>query len=107
MIASAARTLLDGAFRPGRMHDRMHDQTALQTDGRGLLDRVPDVRCDMDARLLGPRHDHPAQVHVPPAKPAKHAAGRSAWWPRRWLTPDAFLAVPPHGAVRAGLGVLP
>ena len=44
------RTLWDGAFRPGRMHD----QTALKTDGiDNLLDQYPDVRAEMDSGYRG------------------------------------------------------
>jgi DDE superfamily endonuclease/Helix-turn-helix of DDE superfamily endonuclease len=65
------RTLWDGTFRPGRQHD----QTALQTDGiDDLLQRFPDVRCEMDAGYRGLHRDHPGQVSVPPKKPAKDAA---------------------------------
>jgi hypothetical protein len=65
------RTLWDGTFRPGRQHD----QTALQTDGiNDLLQRFPDVRSEMDAGYRGLHRDHPAQVSVPPKKPAKNAA---------------------------------
>jgi hypothetical protein len=65
------RTLWDGTFRPGRMHD----QTALQTDGiDDLLGQFPDVRAEMDAGYRGLRRDHPAQVRVPPVKPAKDVA---------------------------------
>ena len=67
----AGRTLWDGTFRPGRQHD----QTALQTDGiDDLLQRFPDVRCEMDAGYRGLHRDHPGQVSVPPKKPAKDAA---------------------------------
>lgn len=67
----AGRTLWDGTFRPGRQHD----QTALQTDGiDNLLQRFPDVRCEMDAGYRGLHRDHPGQVSVPPKKPAKDAA---------------------------------
>jgi hypothetical protein len=72
------RTLLDGTFRPGRQHD----QTALQTDGTDdLLDQFPDVRCEMDAGYRGLHRDHPAQVSVPPKKPAQDAAPEAteAW----------------------------
>jgi hypothetical protein len=66
-----SRTLWDGTFRPGRQHD----QTALQTDGiDDLLQRFPDVRCEMDAGYRGLHRDHPGQVSVPPKKPAKDAA---------------------------------
>jgi hypothetical protein len=65
------RTLWDGTFRPGRQHD----QTALQSDGiDDLLQRFPDVRCEMDAGYRGLHRDHPGQVSVPPKKPAKDAA---------------------------------
>src|SRR6266536_5128995 len=64
------RTLADVTFRPGRMHD----QTALHTDGiDNLLDQYPDVQAEADAGDRGLRRDHPAQVSVPPKKPAKDA----------------------------------
>ena len=45
------RTLADVTFRPGRMHD----QTALRTDGIDhLLEQFPDVRAEMDAGVPGP-----------------------------------------------------
>jgi hypothetical protein len=72
------RTLWDGTFRPGRQHD----QTALQTGGiDDLLEQFPEVRCEMDAGYRGLHRDHPAQVSVPPKKPAKDAAPEtaSAW----------------------------
>ena len=50
-------------------------QTVLQTDGiDDLLQRFPDVRCEMDAGYRGLHRDHPGQVSVPPKKPAKDAA---------------------------------
>ena len=65
------RTLGDVTFRPGRMHD----QTALQTDGiDDLLGQFPDVGCEMDAGYRGLHRDHPGQVSVPPKKPGKDAA---------------------------------
>jgi DDE superfamily endonuclease/Helix-turn-helix of DDE superfamily endonuclease len=65
------RTLADVTFRPGRMHD----QTALQTDGiDDLLEQFPDVGCEMDAGYRGLHRDHPGQVSVPPKKPGKDAA---------------------------------
>ncbi len=64
------RTVWDGAFRPGRVHD----QTALQTDGiDNLLEQFPEVQAEMDAGYRGLRRDHPDQVSVPPKKPAKNA----------------------------------
>lgn len=72
------RTLLDSTFRPGRMHD----QTALQTDGvDDLLDQFPTVECEADAGYRGLHRDHPGQVHVPPPKPGKDAdAEQVAAW---------------------------
>ena len=62
------RTLWDGAFRPGRMHD----QTAAKTEGSDmLLDLHPDARCEMDSGYQGLGRDHPAQVPIAPRKPAK------------------------------------
>jgi hypothetical protein len=69
------RTLWDGTFRPGRQHD----QTALQTGGiDNLLEQFPDVTCEMDAGYRGLHRDHPAQVSVPPKKPAKDAGPETA-----------------------------
>src|SRR5213079_460640 len=59
------RTLADVTFRPGRMHD----QTALRTDGIDhLLEQFPDVRAEMDAGYRGLHRDHPDQVSVPPKR---------------------------------------
>jgi DDE superfamily endonuclease len=72
------RTLADVTFRPGRMHD----QTALQTDGTGeLLRQFPGAGCEMDAGYRGLHRDHPGQVSVPPAKPGKDATPEvmAAW----------------------------
>ena len=72
------RTLGDVTFRPGRMHD----QTALQTDGiDDLLGQFPGVGCEMDAGYRGLHRDHPGQVSVPPKKPGKDAAPEvmAAW----------------------------
>ncbi|MCW2938276.1 MAG: hypothetical protein JWN00_1261 [Actinomycetia bacterium] len=65
------RTLWDGAVRPGRMHD----QTALRTEGiDDLLGQFPDVAGEFDSGYRGLGNDHPEQVNVPPKKPAKDAA---------------------------------
>jgi DDE superfamily endonuclease/Helix-turn-helix of DDE superfamily endonuclease len=72
------RTLWDGVFRPGRMHD----QTALQTGGiSDLLEQYPDVRAEMDAGYLGLAKTHPCQVSVPPLRPGKNAPPQAlaAW----------------------------
>jgi hypothetical protein len=72
------RTLWDGAFRPGRMHD----QTALKTGGiDDLLDQFPDVQAEMDAGYRGLCRGHPGQVSVPPLKPRKNAPPEAA---RAW-----------------------
>ncbi len=64
------RLLWLGAFRPGRMHD----VTALRTDGiEDLLRRHPDVRAEADAGYQGLARDFPAQVSAPPKKPGKNA----------------------------------
>ncbi len=64
------RLLWLGAFRPGRMHD----VTALRTDGiEDLLRRHPDVKAEVDAGYQGLARDFPAQVSGPPKKPRKNA----------------------------------
>ena len=72
------RTLWDGAFRPGRMHD----QTAMKTEGIDtLLSQFPQVKFEMDSGYGGLRRDHLAQVSIPPRRPAKAApAGVAAAW---------------------------
>ena len=60
-----------GAFRPGRMHD----VTALRTEGiEDLLRRHPDVAAEVDAGYQGLARDFPAQVSAPPKKPPKDAS---------------------------------
>jgi hypothetical protein len=72
------RTLWDGAFRPGRMHD----QTALKSGGiDDLLNRFPGVQAEMDAGYRGLAKTHPGQVSVPPLKPRKDAPPETA---RAW-----------------------
>ena len=86
------RTLADVTFRPGRMHD----QTALRTDGIDhLLEQFPDVRAEMDAGYRGLHRDHPAQVSVPPKKPAKDAAPEAiaAWEQARHAQSSARICV--------------
>ena len=64
------RLLWLGAFRPGRMHD----VTALRTDGiEDLLRRHPDVKAEVDAGYQGLGRDFAAQVSAPPKKPGKNA----------------------------------
>ena len=86
------RTLADVTFRPGRMHD----QTALRTDGIDhLLEQFPDVRAEMDAGYRGLHRDHPDQVSVPPKKPAKDAAPEAiaAWEQARHAQSSARICV--------------
>jgi len=65
------RLLWLGAFRPGRMHD----VTALRTDGiEDLLRRYPDVEAEVDAGYQGLARDFPGQVSAPPKKPRADAS---------------------------------
>jgi DDE superfamily endonuclease/Helix-turn-helix of DDE superfamily endonuclease len=72
------RTLWTGAFRPGRMHD----QTALKTDGIcDLLERFPTVKAKVDAGYRGLAKQFPDQVQAPPLKPKDGASPEelAAW----------------------------
>ena len=72
------RTLWVGAVRPGRMHD----QTAIKTEGiQDLLRRHNDVHTEVDAGYRGLAKAFPDQVHAPPSKPAKDAPPQelAAW----------------------------
>ncbi len=65
------RTLWAGAFRPGRMHD----QTAVRTEGiADLFRQFPLVRAKVDAGYRGLAKEFPGQVQAPPLKPEKGAA---------------------------------
>jgi hypothetical protein len=71
-IASDARGRLmwAGATRPGRMHD----QTALRTEGiDALIEQYPQVKFLVDSGYRGLAKDHPDQVIAPPLKPKKDA----------------------------------
>ena len=64
------RTLWTGAVRPGRMHD----QTALKTEGiEELLRRYPTVNIRVDTGYRGLAKAFPTQVSAPPLPPAKDA----------------------------------
>ena len=64
------RTLWAGAFRPGRMHD----QTAVRTEGIAVLFRqYPQVKAKVDAGYRGLAREFPGQVQAPPLKPKKDA----------------------------------
>jgi hypothetical protein len=72
------RTLWTGAFRPGRMHD----QTAVKTDGIcDLFERFPNVKAKVDAGYRGLAKQFPDQVQAPPLKPKDGAAPEelAAW----------------------------
>jgi hypothetical protein len=62
------RTLRAGAFRPGRMHD----QTAVRTEGiADLFRQFPQVKAKADAGCRGLAKEFPGQVQAPPLKPKK------------------------------------
>jgi hypothetical protein len=64
------RTLWAGAVRPGRMHD----QTAVKTEGiQDLLRQHPTVNATVDAGYQGLAKAFGGQVHAPPPKPRKDA----------------------------------
>jgi len=64
------RLLWLGAIRPGRMHD----VTALRTEGiEDLLRRHPSVTADVDSGYQGLARDFPGQITAPPKKPGKDA----------------------------------
>jgi hypothetical protein len=66
----AGRTLWAGAVRPGRMHD----QTAVKTEGiKDLLGQHPTVTAMVDSGYQGLAKAFPDQVHAPPPKPSKDA----------------------------------
>ena len=65
------RTLWSGAFRPGRMHD----QTAVRTEGTAdLFRQYPQVKAKVDAGYRGLAKEFQNQVQAPPLKPKKDAA---------------------------------
>src|SRR6476646_5849547 len=60
------RLLWLGAIRPGRMHDA----TALRTEGiEDLLRAYPQVTADVDSGYQGLARDFPTQITAPPPKP--------------------------------------
>lgn len=60
------RTLWSGATRPGRMHD----QTALRTEGIAeQLRQYPAVKAEVDEGYRGLANEFPGQVGAPPRKP--------------------------------------
>ncbi|MFI8438946.1 transposase family protein [Streptomyces sp. NPDC079020] len=72
------RTLFSGVVRPGRMHD----QTALRTEGiADQLRRHPGVKAEVDSGYQGLAKEFPSQVSAPPKKPAEDACDgdKRAW----------------------------
>jgi DDE superfamily endonuclease/Helix-turn-helix of DDE superfamily endonuclease len=64
------RLLWPGATRPGRMHDA----TALRTEGiEDLFRQYPHVKAKVDSGYQGLARDFPGQVTAPPKKPDKDA----------------------------------
>nr|WP_308372489.1 transposase family protein [Streptomyces sp. MCA2] len=64
------RTLWTGALRPGRMHD----QTAINTEGIGdLFERYLRVKAKVDAGYQGLAKRFPQQIQAPPKKPGRDA----------------------------------
>ena len=72
------RTLWAGAVRPGRMHD----QTAVKTEGiQDLLRQHPTITATVDSGYQGLAKAFGDQVHAPPPKPRKDApADQIAAW---------------------------
>jgi hypothetical protein len=69
------RTLWAGAFRPGRMHD----QTAVRTEGiADLFRQFPQVKAKVDAGYRGLAKEFPDQVQAPPLTPKKDATPEEA-----------------------------
>jgi DDE superfamily endonuclease len=67
---SAGRLLWLGATRPGRMHDA----TALRTEGiEDLFRQYPHLKAKVDSGYQGLARDFPGQVTAPPKKPGKDA----------------------------------
>ncbi|MGW1848916.1 transposase family protein, partial [Streptomyces sp. NPDC001966] len=61
------RTLFSGFVRPGRMHD----QTAVRTEGIAEQFRLhPDVRAEVDSGYQGLAKEFPSRISAPPKKPA-------------------------------------
>jgi hypothetical protein len=74
----------------------MHDQTAVKTEGIDtLLNQFPQVKFEMDSGYGGLRRDHPAQVSIPPRRPAKDApaSAAAAWEQARHAQSPARICV--------------
>ena len=86
------RTLFSGVVRPGRMHD----QTAVRTEGIAEQFRQhPNVRAEVDEGYRGLANAFPAQVSAPPKKPKDDApmGERHAWREQRRRQSSARICV--------------
>jgi len=86
------RMLLSGAVRPGRMHD----QTALRTEGIAEQFRTrPTVKARVDSGYQGLAKEFPDQVSAPPKKPADEACDgeKYAWQEARRRQSSARICV--------------
>jgi hypothetical protein len=91
------RALWAGAVRPGRMHD----QTAVKTEGIGdLLRQHPTVNATVDAGCQGLAKAFGGQVHAPPPKPHKDAPAEevAAWQQARKQQSSRRICVEHAGA---------
>ncbi|MFJ8856680.1 transposase family protein [Streptomyces sp. NPDC102437] len=86
------RTLFSGVVRPGRMHD----QTAVRTEGIAEQFRqYPTVQAEVDEGYRGLANEFPAQVSAPPKKLKGDAAlsEQHAWRERRRRQSSARICV--------------
>jgi len=86
------RTLFSGVVRPGRMHD----QTAVRTEGIAEQFRHhPQVRAEVDEGYRGLANKFPAQVGAPPRKPKDDAplGEHHAWREQRRRQSSARIRV--------------
>ncbi|MGW2255790.1 transposase family protein [Kitasatospora sp. NPDC001660] len=86
------RTLFSGVVRPGRMHD----QTALRTEGIAEQFRqYPQVNAEVDSGYQGLANEFPSQVSAPPKKPAEDACDgdKRAWREMRRRQSSARICV--------------
>lgn len=84
------RTLWSGADRPGRMHD----QTAMRTEGIAEQFRLrPGVKAEVDEGYRGLANEFPEQVSAPPRKPKVDAPG---WRETRLARGTPAAVLPPY-----------
>jgi hypothetical protein len=86
------RTLFSGVVRPGRMHD----QTAVRTEGIAeQFRRYPEVKAKVDEGYRGLANEFPGQVSAPPKKPKDDAplGEHHAWREQRRRQSSARICV--------------